>query len=151
MSELDFISIWPLREIVFETIRRAGIISSFIALVHHDKDRLGSAKVRDTSLHTSLGVQLSFRTSLPSFSHARIFSTVASSSLSFFISKLCPPLRVCFFRFSSAFSTNSISLIRSSSLMMSRSRIGSTSPSTCMISASSKHRTTWKMASTARI
>ena len=100
---------------------------------------------------TSFGVQFSFRTSLPSFSHARTFSTVASSSFSFFISKLWPPRRVCFFKFSRDFSTNSISLMRSSSLMIVRSRTGSTSPSTCIISASSKHRTTWKMASTARM
>ena len=101
--------------------------------------------------HTSLGPQCSFRTSFPLCSHARIRSTVASSSFSFFISKLWPPLLVCFFRFSSAFSTNSMSLMRSSSLMMSRSLIGSTSPSMWIISASSKHRTTWKMASTALI
>jgi len=122
-------------------------LSSFIALIRHARE------IKDLKLfeRTSLGVQVSFLTSFPSFNHARIFSTVASSSFSFFISRLCPPLLVCFFRFSSAFSTNSTSFIRSSSLIMSRSRTGSTSPSTCMISASSKQRTTWKIASTARM
>lgn len=46
--------------------------------------------------------------------------------------------------------TQSMSLSRSSFWMISMSRIGLTSPSTWMTSASSNARTTWKMASTAR-
>lgn len=132
--------------VIFWAVQRAGIIE-LIALVHHITRRWGMR----CSTPTSLEVQFSFLTSFPSLSHARTFSTVASSSFSFFISRLCPPLLVCFFKFSRAFSTNSISLIRSSSLIMSRSRTGLTSPSTWIISASSKQRTTWKIASTALI
>ena len=86
--------------------------------------------VLDGELLTSFGVQSPFRTSLPSFKNCNILSTSASSSFSFFISRLWPPLLVCFERFSRAFSTNSMSLTLSSSLMMSRSRVGLTSPST---------------------
>ena len=151
-----------------EAVQRAGIIVERCGLLfimigaktllpwHSRQYRSGRKTEKngevETEEHlTSLGVQCSFLTSFPSFNHPRIFSTVASSSFNFFISRLWPPRRVCFFRFSSAFSTNSISLIRNSSLMMLRSRIGSTSPSTWIISASSKHRTTWKIASTALI
>lgn len=54
------------------------------------------------------------------------------------------------FRPSKAFSTHSISFRRNSVRIISISRRGSTSPSTCMTSASSKARTTWKMPSTER-
>ena len=46
VSELDFISTRPLREFVYETVHRAGIISSFIALVHHETRK---SEIRESS------------------------------------------------------------------------------------------------------
>jgi len=112
---------------------------------------MGSGKEKKEKILTSLGLQSPSRMFLPSLSHSRILAVVASSSFIFFISRDWPPRRVCLDRPSRAFSTNSISLMRSSSLMIVKSRTGSTSPSTWIISASSKQRTTWKMASTARM
>lgn len=61
-----------------------------------------------------------------------------------------PVPRKLFLSDSRRFSTHSMSLRRSSVEMVSMSRTGSTSPSTCVTSASSNARTTWKMPSTAR-
>lgn len=73
-----------------------------------------------------------------------------SSFLALSARELLPRLRPVFLRPSNCFCTHSMSLRRSSVWMISMSRIGSTSPSTWMTSASSNARTTWKMPSTAR-
>lgn len=74
-----------------------------------------------------------------------IFSIESYSGFSF----LSPPRATTFSSLSRAFIRFSSSLRRSSSEMISRSRTGSTSPSTCVTSGSSKARHRWKMLSQA--
>jgi hypothetical protein len=100
-----------------------------------------------TSLFVHSAFLASFWSTVNTFN---TFSTVANSSFFALSAKLVlPRLLVVFFILSIVFSTHSISLSLSSVWMISMSRIGSTSPSTWMTSASSNARTTWKMPSTA--
>ena len=61
------------------------------------------------------------------------------------------PLRAVRMALSRMFSTTCMSASMSSVSMVPMSRIGSTEPSTCMMSGSSKQRTTWRTASTSRM
>ena len=85
------------------------------------------------------------RRGLPSSSHAFIFSR-RSTSTAYFLSAFCIEIAL-----GRRLSIASISAKISSRLIVSISRRGLTLPSTWVIFSSSKHLTTWTIASTSRM
>mmetsp|Transcript_27168 Transcript_27168/g.90917 ORF Transcript_27168/g.90917 Transcript_27168/m.90917 type:complete len:243 (+) Transcript_27168:889-1617(+) len=102
------------------------------------------------SLKPHLKCSTAKRRSLPLLSHS---SAVMSVSMASFAFLLFGSLRTSFSKLGMLFSTDSMSFMRSSARMMSRSRMGSHCPSVCVtpVSFSSKTRTMWKIASVARM